>query len=154
MCDLKGMALLSHVIHSPVVDMDSQENLVEKNERFDSQFCRMICRIAAVGCLIITSSTAILLTTVHPSKCPGSTFSGSNGTSLSVWGFFAITGLWALVVSYYAITWRRFAQHVMDTVQWGKGTYVAGRQPTWYGDWTQFNAMCASLIISTRYLLW
>jgi hypothetical protein len=40
-------------------------------------------------------------------------------------------------------TWGRFAKRVLDQIHWGEETFVPGTEPTWYGDWTQFNALCA-----------
>jgi hypothetical protein len=41
--------------------------------------------------------------------------------------------------------WKRFAQRVVDRIQWGERTFITGTKPTLYG-WTQFNAFCASSI--------
>jgi hypothetical protein len=124
--------------------MEAERNFVERHEHFDPRSCGTICRIAAIACVILALCSAILLTTVDPSKCPGWTFPTSAGQEISIWAIFAITSLpLALVVSYHTVTWGRFAKRVLDQIHWGEETFVPGTEPTWYGDWTQFNALCA-----------
>jgi hypothetical protein len=124
--------------------MSAERDFVEKHEHFDPQSCGTVCRIAAIASVTIALCAAILLITVEPSRCPGWTFRTSAGAELSIWMIFAIASLpVAFVLSYYAVTWRRFAQHLLDQIRWGERTFVPGTEPTWYGDWSQFIAFCA-----------
>jgi hypothetical protein len=116
----------------------------EMSARFNSEFCAKLNRVVAVICLALVLCAVVLMATVQSSKCPGWVITTTRGEPVYIWVFVAMAGFWALVVSYYAITWRRFAQRIIDMIEWGEATFVRGTRPTWYGDWTQFNAMCAA----------
>jgi hypothetical protein len=130
----------SHAATSLVAKMSSQES-----GRFDPDFCGRILRVGAILCVALVLITAALLAVARPSRCPAWAFPADDGSSLPAWPLLLFTGFWALVVTYYAVTWRRFAEHVLDTARWGEGAFLRGTQPTWYGNWTQFHAMCAAL---------
>ena len=84
----------------------------------------------------------IFFLTVKSAKCPGWQ-TPSEKESGSVWGTWVFATFWTLVISYYAMTWRRFSRKILDRIQWGHQTYVPGTNPTWLTDPTQFKAMCA-----------
>ena len=94
--------------------------------RFDARFCGTIARIAAVACVVLVLVTIILLETIDSSntRCPGWRIAADDGNSASIWGFVAISGAWALVLCYYAATWRWFARRLTDQIQQVERTSV------------------------------
>jgi hypothetical protein len=126
------------------IEIAPQDSRIRMNGRFDPEFCGRVCRAAATVCLALIFGTAIFVITAQSSKCPGWWIPGTGAPSTSVLGLLAITGSWGLVVTYYAVTWKRFAQRVIDRIQWSEQTFVSGTRPSWYSDWSQFNAMCAA----------
>ena len=84
----------------------------------------------------------IFFLTVKSAKCPGWQ-TPSEKESGSVWGTWVFATFWTLVISYHAMTWRRFCRKILDQNEWGHQTYVPGTNPTWLTDPTQYKAMCA-----------
>jgi hypothetical protein len=76
--------------------------------RFDPQFCQRVVLVGAIICLAPTLCAGILFATSNPSKCPDWTYPGVDGKLVAIWPAIVLTGLWTLVVSYHAITWKRF----------------------------------------------
>jgi hypothetical protein len=125
--------------------MDSDGNRVKATGSFDPVYCGRVARIAAIACVALTLCTAVLLATLQSSKCPGWMIPNGDGTfAPPLWMMLIISGIAALVAAYYAVTWKRFAKRIADQIQHGQATFVRGTEPTWYGNWPQFNAMCAT----------
>jgi hypothetical protein len=138
-----------------VIDVAAQENPVEKSGRFDPQFCQRVFWVGAIICLALTLCAGILFVTFNPSKCPGWTYPrypGRDETPVPIWPAIAITGLWTLVVSYHAITWKRFARRVLDEMKWGERTFGAETQSNGFFHLTQLRAMSAALHASHNHI--
>lgn len=63
-----------------------------------------------------------LLTTIDSSntRCHGWRIVADNGTVTSIWWIVAIAAGWSLVTFYYVVTWRQFAQRIVDKIEWGE----------------------------------
>src|SRR5262249_33981223 len=133
----------------------SEDTLDRKQKHLDPQYCGIVMRIGAVACVILVLCEVALLTLIEPShtRCRGWLIAAENGTSVTIWGFVAIAAAWTLVTCYYAATSRRFAQRLIDTIEWGERTWVT---KTTFGlrdlseDWDQFYALCARSINSNH----
>jgi hypothetical protein len=138
--------------------MSSERILDRKHRHLDPQYCGMIMRIGAVACVILVLCAVAVLTLIDPSstRCRGWLIAPENGTSVPIWGFVAIAAGWTLVVCYYAVTWRRFAQRLIETIEWGERTWVTkttfSLQDLWE-DWDQLHALCARSINSNHFVL-
>jgi hypothetical protein len=79
---------------------------------------------------------------LEPPKCPRWMIPNGDGTfAPPAWIFLLMTAFAALVMTYYAITWKRFSRHVLDKIRSGQATYMSGTQLT---HWGQLNAMSAT----------
>src|SRR5262245_2319597 len=131
--------------------MSSERTLDRKHKHLDPHYCGRILRIGAGACIILVLCAVALLTLIDPSntRCDGWLIAVGNGTSVSIWGLVAIAAGWTLVTCYYAVTWRRFAQRSIETIEWGERTWVAKTTFSlhdFWEDWDQFHALCARSI--------
>jgi hypothetical protein len=131
--------------HPRVIDMDDlHDDRAPINRSFDPKFCGRVCRIAAIVSLALTLGTAALLTTLQSPQCPGWMIPNGEGASIPVWLFLLMTGLAALVPTYYALTWKRFARRMLDEIRLAEATFISDAKATWHGNWDLANAMSAA----------
>lgn len=129
--------------------MSVDDGVLKDHRNFDPEFCRTAVRIGAVVCALIVSIGIVLLSTVDPSatRCPGWVIPGDSVSEpVWIWGLFLISGFWTLIVSYYAVTWRSFAQKISGKIDVAERTWISSNEfNPWGGwhSWKEFNALCA-----------
>lgn len=113
----------------------------ENGNQFDPEFCGRILRIAAICFVAMVVIEFIFFSTVKSAKCPGWQAPVERQSS-GVWAVLAFSTIWAVYISYRAVTWPRLSQKILDQIEWARQTYLPGTNPSPLIDRSQFKAMC------------
>jgi hypothetical protein len=122
-------------------NIESAPARIEDGNNFDPEFCGRIQRATAIGLIAILVLELIFFSVVQSDKCPGWQ-APSEKQSGSVWVVWCFVAIWALYISYRAVTWRRESQKILEETERARKIYVPGTNPTLLTDPEQFKAMC------------
>ncbi len=129
--------------------MSVEDGALKAHHNFDPVFCHTVVRIGAIVCALIVASEIVLLMTIDSSttRCPGWVIVGDSASQpMSLWVFVLFSSVWTLIVSYYAVTWRRFAQKILSKIDVSERTWVSSDGFNFWRSsyaWKEFNALAA-----------